>query len=360
MAIYELDADSIEPLSEARFADLGIKERTDLQRILRDRVGVVAENSMVLAEEFGQFEDSRRRIDLLALDRDGNLIVIELKRGEDGGHMDLQALRYAALVSAMTFEQAVGAHQAYRSDRGIEGDAEEAILDFLGWDEPNEDEFARDVRIVLVSAEFSKELTTAVMFLNVRDLDIRCVRLKPYAREDQVLVDVQQVLPLPEAADYQVKLREKARQERQKRRGGRDLTKFDVAIEGRTEQRLTKRLAIFRIVKHLCDRGASPEEITQAIPSRDKSLWRSAPGELTRDQFVDVVTEAADRGGPPFEPRRWYIDDSELIRRGGNTYAFTKMWGAQTEGAIEALRQTFSEAGFSVRRNDDAAWESLM
>ncbi len=42
MAIYELTAKAIEPLSDARFADLGLKEREDLQRIPRDRVDLVA------------------------------------------------------------------------------------------------------------------------------------------------------------------------------------------------------------------------------------------------------------------------------------------------------------------------------
>ncbi len=60
MAIYELTTDGIETLSETRFADLGIKERQDLQRILRDHVGVVSPDTMVLAEEFGDFEESRR------------------------------------------------------------------------------------------------------------------------------------------------------------------------------------------------------------------------------------------------------------------------------------------------------------
>ena len=48
---------------------------------------------MVLAEEFGDWQDSRRRIDLLCLDRDAGLVVVELKRTEDGGHMELQAIR---------------------------------------------------------------------------------------------------------------------------------------------------------------------------------------------------------------------------------------------------------------------------
>ena len=51
---------------------------------------------LVVAEEFGDWEESKRRIDLLGLDRDATLVVIELKRTDDGGHMELQAIRYAA------------------------------------------------------------------------------------------------------------------------------------------------------------------------------------------------------------------------------------------------------------------------
>ncbi len=42
MAIYEFTAKAIESLSDACFADLGLKEREDLQRIPRDRVDLVA------------------------------------------------------------------------------------------------------------------------------------------------------------------------------------------------------------------------------------------------------------------------------------------------------------------------------
>ncbi|MFQ5416836.1 MAG: hypothetical protein ACE5FL_07290, partial [Myxococcota bacterium] len=84
MAIFEIEAESIQPIPEARFRELGLKERGDLQRVLRDRIEVVAPDTLVLAEEFGSWEDSRRRIDLLALDREANLVVIELKRNEHG------------------------------------------------------------------------------------------------------------------------------------------------------------------------------------------------------------------------------------------------------------------------------------
>lgn len=217
MAIYEITADSLRKIDETSFAEEGIKERNDLQRLLRMQIDVISPDTLVIAEEFGEWEQSKRRIDLLGIDKEANLVVIELKRNEDGGHMELQAVRYAAMVSTMTFDRAIEVYTDYLNKNGKQLDARESLLDFLGWTEPDEDRFGQDVRIILASAEFSKELTTAVMWLNDRDLDLRCIRMKPYRDEGKLLVDVQQVIPLPEAAEYQIQIREKGRKERKDR-----------------------------------------------------------------------------------------------------------------------------------------------
>lgn len=61
-----------EKLAECKpvtFAHLEIKERADLQHVLRDHIEVLDSDLRVIAEEYGNWEDSRRRIDLLALDK---------------------------------------------------------------------------------------------------------------------------------------------------------------------------------------------------------------------------------------------------------------------------------------------------
>src|SRR5690606_22348481 len=83
-----------------------VHERRDLQRVVQEQMLELVPDVLVIAEEFGEWEDSRRRIDLLCIDRRANLVVIEFKRGDTGVHMELQAVRYAAMVSNMTFEQA--------------------------------------------------------------------------------------------------------------------------------------------------------------------------------------------------------------------------------------------------------------
>lgn len=223
MPLYQITEQSFRAIPEASFAEMRIGERTDLQRLLRTQIEVLGDDLYVLTEEFGDWEDSKRRIDLLAVDSDANLVVIELKRTQDGGHMELQAIRYASMVSAMTFERATQIHGEFLRRVGQPPEeAQSRLLEFLGWEEPDEDAFADDVRIVLVSENFGKELTTAVLWLREREIDIRCVRLRPYRDADRTMIDVQQIIPLPEAHDYQVQLREKEQQGRRQRAARHD------------------------------------------------------------------------------------------------------------------------------------------
>src|ERR1041385_2040402 len=134
MAIYEIQPQGIAKLKETAFSEEGILERDDLQRLLREQIDVISPDTLVIAEEFCDWEDSRRRIDLLGLDRDADLVVIELKRTDDGGHMELQAVRYAAMVSTINFEKAVEIYGRYLSNHGQDEDARKGILTFLDWD----------------------------------------------------------------------------------------------------------------------------------------------------------------------------------------------------------------------------------
>lgn len=213
MSLYRVTPDRFEQVPATTFAAERLLERRDLQRLLRENIGVIDKDLLVIAEEFGNWQDSTRRIDLLCLSRDASLVVVEIKRTEDGGHMDLQAIRYAAMVSSLTLDRVIEAYAQSRT--GDDHDlARREIAEFLqlGFDEPAE--LTGGVRIVLVSADFSVEVTTTVLWLNRQGLDLRCVRLRPYRSGNEVLVEATQIIPLPEAAEYEVKLREREREKR--------------------------------------------------------------------------------------------------------------------------------------------------
>src|SRR6476646_4386749 len=113
MPLYEITSTSFKEIKGTKFDATGLHERYDLQRLLKSQIDVIASDVLIITEEFSDWEDSKRRIDLLGLDRDANLVVIELKKTEDGGHMELQAVRYAAMISTMTFEGAVEVYRNY-------------------------------------------------------------------------------------------------------------------------------------------------------------------------------------------------------------------------------------------------------
>jgi RecB family endonuclease NucS len=128
----------MEKVAETTFEQEKLFERRDLQRLIRADVSVLSLDLMVIAEEYGEWEDSNRRIDLLCLDKESHLVVVELKRTEDGGHMDLQAIRYASMVSSMTFDELIGAHARFVGGDEAYQKAESAILRFLKLESPSE------------------------------------------------------------------------------------------------------------------------------------------------------------------------------------------------------------------------------
>lgn len=212
MPLYKITKDRLESVKETSFAEEKLFERRDLQRLLKADVTVLGDDLMVIAEEFGDWDESSRRIDLLCLDKQARLVVVEVKRTEDGGHMELQAIRYAAMVSSMTLDQAIAAYARNLGGQDAEVNARREILEFLELDTTEEAELTDEVRIILVSADFSTEITTSVIWLNRHGIDITCVRLKPYRMSGEVLVDVAQIIPLPEAADYEIKVRAQAQE----------------------------------------------------------------------------------------------------------------------------------------------------
>lgn len=330
MPIYEFASESIRPLPKTTFSQMQLQERRDLQRLLRANIGVIAPDTLVIAEEFENWDEGRRRIDLLGIDRDANLVVIEIKRTEDGGHMELQAIRYAAMVSTMTFDQAASTFDEYLTQiDNTETDGRTALLDFLRWDEPDEEAFAQDVRIVLASAEFARELTTSVLWLIERGVDIRCVRLQPYNDGGRVIVDVQQIIPLPEMLAYQVRVVEKKRKERESRLDARDRTTFDVFLNGQKALGLPKRQAIYQTFRFLVEQGIAPEKLATLCGAQAKRAIVSVNGKVKAEEFYSLLNKELARQDRVFDQSRYFCAEDELLYFEGRTYAFRNQWGGE-------------------------------
>jgi hypothetical protein len=352
MALYEISRDGLTDgltfLPATTFAALGIRERGDLQRLLRDDISALGDDLLVISEEFGQWEDARRRIDLLAVDKSGRLVVIELKRTESGGHMDLQAIRYAAMVSSMDFEDVVAVYARHLTTvaAGESRDARADLEEFLDAGEDEGAAISTQVRILLVGADFGREITTTVLWLNgFEGMDITCVRAVPYDFADRIVLDVQQILPLPEAADYQVRIRRKEAARERATRSSRDYTRFHVVVDGHELPAENKRNAMRLMIRHLYDRGAPIDAIYSAISKRMKVL----PGVF---RTGDDVREGLVSLHAPIDLDRWFTDDPFIDETNGKTYVLSNQWGPKTEERLADLADAFADTKVTFRRAD--------
>lgn len=350
MPLYEVGATGLEPRPVAAFKDLGLYERTDLQRLLRDDISPLGDDLLVVAEEYGSWEDARRRIDLLAIDRTGCLVVIELKRTEDGGHMDLQAIRYAAMVSSLDFGDVAAAYAAHCAKHrpADEADPRVELEAFLEQAEGSEEPaISSEVRIILVSADFGREITSTVLWLNgFEGMDIRCVRLIPYEIEHKVFLDIQQVLPLPEAADYQVRLRRKDAARDRARTSGKDYTRYHVIVDGEELPHENKRNSIRVMVQQLVHQGIRPSAIAKVLTNR---AMRVVPGQVTDGQAIRQALLAADAS---IDVNRYFCEHPLIDHEADETYVVKNQWGRRTEPTLTTLAEAFPQANVTFRRAD--------
>ncbi|GAA3874489.1 DUF4268 domain-containing protein [Celeribacter arenosi] len=201
----------LKKLEEKRFADLNLREREHLQEWLANQPDALGEELLIIQKEFDGFADTRERLDLLALDKDGQLVVIENKLDDSGRDVAWQALKYTAYVSSLTKTQIIDIYQQYLERYCGGGNAAGLICEFLEVEELDEVVLnpGNDQRLMFIAAHFRKEVTATVLWLREHRIDARCFKVVPYVFGDELFVDIQPVIPTPEAADFMIGMAEK-------------------------------------------------------------------------------------------------------------------------------------------------------
>lgn len=206
----------ITPLKEVRFSSLGFRERNHLQEWIANQPDVLGEELLVIQKEFDGFDDTRERLDLLAIDKQGNLVVIENKLDDSGRDVVWQCLKYASYCSSLSKAQVADIYERYLEKSGKGVDSRQMICNFLG-----EDDFddvvlnpGNDQRLIMVAAQFRKEVTSTVLWLLKHGVFVKCFKATPYQDGDALFLKMEQVIPLPEAEEFMIGISEKENEER--------------------------------------------------------------------------------------------------------------------------------------------------
>ncbi|MCY4345867.1 MAG: hypothetical protein OXC17_03620, partial [Aestuariivita sp.] len=173
-------------------------------------------------------------------------------------------------------------------------------------------------------------------------LDIRCVRMRPYADGNQLLIEVQTVIPLPEIADHQIQIREKRQEVQEARRR----PKFNIIVARKSYENLSKRHMMLHLVSEIISTGKTPEAVRDAVPKADRTkLFKILDGELTEKE---EVIHALERKEPRQDPRRYFHEKGEFFCFNGNTYVLSNQWGTETLPAAQAIQDAFPDLEITI------------
>ena len=216
----------ISPVNKKSFSELGFTERKHLQEWLVHQPDALGEELLIIQKEFDGFNETRERLDLLALDKDGNLVIIENKLDDSGRDVVWQVLKYASYCASLTKGQIVEIYGQYL-DRyePVTGEAdipntsvsaEGRICEFL--DAPDLDEAKMNLgnsqRVMLVAANFRKEVTSTALWLLGQGISIQCFKVTSYALSEQLLINIDQIIPTPEAKELMIGINAKEAEEK--------------------------------------------------------------------------------------------------------------------------------------------------
>lgn len=246
--MYQLNEKQPVRVEEATFSDIGWKE-SDIEDLLRKNVDMICddeESMLIVGQQVHNAGNGRS--DLIAMDNNGNIVLIEIKRDKrdiEGRKeaFEFQAIRYAATCATIKssdeliqniFAPYVEKHKdEFDNGPGLTSSeiAQRQFNDFI--DRNGIKNFNENQRIILVAGDFDGQTLSAVAWLNSYHVDISCYQLHLLKTGDTVFLQPNKVLPVTDYEDYYVEMGYKGSVNKGDRRdiSRRSLPKIDKLME---------------------------------------------------------------------------------------------------------------------------------
>lgn len=204
------------------YSELNLRERFDIQEWIAGTPEILGEPLMIISKEL--ILPSGRRLDLLAVDKEGALVVIELKRDNSGSDVEWQAIKYASYCSSFSYDEI---YKHFAEYLGTDGD--DAQVKIEGFINCEPEDLNQRQRIILVAKEFHSEVISAVLWLRESEINIECIRLTPFFdQKGELFINPEIIIPLPEAKDYIQKKESKQKELKQSGKSSFSLEKSNL------------------------------------------------------------------------------------------------------------------------------------
>lgn len=213
MYLIDRDKNRVTKLKKKSFSELKFRERDYLQEWIANDPSTLGEELLIIQKEFNGFSETNERLDLLALDKVGNLVIIENKLDDSGKDVTWQVIKYASYCASLTKQDIINIYQQYL---GSTGNAQELISEFFENRDISEivlNQGLNSQRLILIAANFRKEVTSTVLWLMNFKIRLQCFKVTPFAYEEQLFLNFEQILPTKDTEDFAISIATKAQEE---------------------------------------------------------------------------------------------------------------------------------------------------
>ena len=217
-----LQVDDID-VEETSFKYLNLRE-DDIEEFLRTNIELLLADESLLIIGRQVTNSEKGRSDLTAIDENGNLVLIEIKRDIEDikarkEQLEFQAIRYAAAYAKInTPDELVDKIFApyvekYKNEFDLGGltphEKATRILDSFLEKNNAKKTFNKKQRIILIASSFDRQTESAVAWLIANHVDISCFTLKPLKVGEGLFLDINRLLPPQMLQDFLVDIEEK-------------------------------------------------------------------------------------------------------------------------------------------------------
>ncbi len=346
MYLISRNENTIEKVEEKTFFELGFKEREHLQEWIAKKPDALGEDLLIIQKEFDGFFDTSERLDLLALDKQGNLVVIENKLDDSGKNVTWQALKYAAYCSTLSKNQIKDIFQQYLEKSGNSEEAEDKLIEFF--DNVDYEEISlnkgQTQRVILVARSFRKEVTSTVLWLMNYKLRIQCFKVTPFSLNEQLFINFDQIIPLKDTEDYIISMADK--------------TQDDISSQEETKSRHNIRYEFWRLLlKQINEKTTLFQNIS---PTKDN--WLQTGSGISGVNYRFVVTKTYARAelniARPDLVENKFIYDELLKFRKEVEEIFKSELKWERNDDMKTSRIKYEKTGLSIFENND--WPKMI
>jgi len=202
--LYKVKGKSVEKIKQTKFKQEEKMEQ-DLEDWIEHDPSILGEKLLILGRQV-QIPEVNDRIDLLALDTSGNVVIIELKKGKLKHPVDIQSLRYASYVSRWEYDDLEKQANKYFSEKG-EGDFNfnEKFEEFClsaGIDEIPD--INQDQRIIIVGSKLKEKLGSVALWLREHAIDIKIIEVSIFKDDKNLILSPQIIIPIPTTEKFEI------------------------------------------------------------------------------------------------------------------------------------------------------------